>query len=403
MMPGMNHENTKANLEDIYDEYAQAVTVPLTIDWGNKAPWRESGYNKEKQLPAPPSITDSFEGIPGRRRFGSSRSPSPLAREWSASDSASSSEDIPNTTSKLVRRSAMRRRTRDSCESVESLWFGPVGFDVSSPPAPPLKSTSSSPKKRRDSSGFESEDSGSCNCSSRLVLEGSVDIKASTRSRIRILNHENTARSITPTEICVGAIYEVVSYVWDTMSHPYNINSFKSIFRKYALPRSNVVSLVTSSSMSFDKFFKTTELQVNVNPSHKPRYTSLESLEITLPQDLISALSTIRDQTQIKAMIRLTMIQQIGEYIYNHVLLHDGIEMLISPSIDLARGKERKRGEEICIRGILGGIPSYRSRCGRIQVLFRKEGLVYRVPEKLMREMYESTIVRRFKVDQLFL
>ena len=383
MMPAMNRQ-TKAILEDIYDEYAAVATVPLTIDWGsnpeNKASRHESTI-KEKQLPPPPRINTNSDSLPprivGRKGFGSSlsRSPSPLSREWSFDT---------DTNTPLVRRSAMRKPTRDSRDSVESIWFT---LDAS-----PSRSTT--PENRRDSGDESSDDNTS------ILGSGSIDTWASsTHSRIRILSHENATTA--PTEIYVGAVYEVVSYVWETMSNPYNINSFKSLFQAYTLPLSNVINLVASSSMTFDNFFKSTELQVHINPSQKPRYTSLDTLEITLSQDLVSALtSATRDQQQIKAMIRAVMIQQVGEYIYNHVLIHDGIEMLISPSIDLARVKEMKGGN-MAIQGMLGGIPSYRWRCGRIQVLFRRDGLMYRVPAKVIAEMYESTVVRPFQIKDL--
>src|SRR5436190_14207895 len=146
-MPAMNRQ-TNALLDNIYDEYAAVATVPLTIDWGsnpeNKASQHESTI-KEKQYPPPPPhnntiLESSPPRIVGRKGFGSSltRSPSPLSRAWS-SDTDSSSQ--------LVRRSAMRRQTRNSTDSVESIWFA---LDVS-----PARSSTSSPENRRDSSDYE--------------------------------------------------------------------------------------------------------------------------------------------------------------------------------------------------------------------------------------------------------
>src|SRR5213078_4533297 len=117
--------------------------------------------------------------------FGSSltRSPSPLSRAWS-SDTDSSSQ--------LVRRSAMRRQTRNSTDSVESIWFA---LDVS-----PARSSTSSPENRRDSSDYEE----SPDDNTSILEGGSIDTWASsTHSRIRILNYENAS---TPTEIYVGAV-----------------------------------------------------------------------------------------------------------------------------------------------------------------------------------------------------
>jgi hypothetical protein len=379
-MPTTYHTSSA---ESIYDEYAAVATVPLTIDWGTKNKGQQ-GY-EEKQLPLPPIITDStsFPKIIGRRGFGANRprSSSPLSREWSDSEDSNH----------LVRRSAMRKRNmRESTESVESVWFAPVGFDVRS------RSTSPQSKfERRESSVYESPSTRDSS-----ILGGSVDTWASSaQSRIRILDHENSA---TPTEIYVGALYEIVSYVWDTLSHPQNINTFESIFSEYTLPRLNVINLVTSSSMSLDAFLHSTELQVHINPIQKPRYTSLETLEITLPTDLVDALSiaTPRDQMQIKGILRIAMIQEIGEYILNHVLLYDGMDVLISPSIDLKRVKEMK-GREVTALAIFGGISSYRWRSGRIQVLFRKEKLVYRVPERVIGEMYRNDLIQPFQTDEL--
>jgi hypothetical protein len=392
---------TQAALENIYDEYAAVATVPLTIDWGRYSTKQNKGHGyEEKELPiTPPHITTTtannallFPSPPkvvGRRGFGVQPSSSPLSREWSSSSSDSESEG-----SGLVRRSAMRRRNRDSTDSVESIWFGPVGFDVSPP-----RSNSRSPSKHdsRYSSDYESPLSGR----DSSVLGGSVDTWiSSTRSRIRILNHENSSTT-TPSEIYVGPLYEVISFIWDTFSYPQNINSLKSAFSKYSLPRSNVINLVASSSMSFETFLKSTELQVNISPPQKPRYTSLETLEITLPADLVNALNTAtRDSNKIKGMIRIIMIQQIGEYIHNHVLLQDGREILISPSIDLKRVKEMKGGELIT-SAMLGGSPTYRWHSGRMQILFRKEGVVYRVPERVMDDVFRNSLVQPFVIEEL--
>jgi hypothetical protein len=126
-MPSMGRQRTTSVLEDIYSEYAAVVTVPLTIDWGNRNKARSVIRHHEKELPPPPAIKidpgcTSPPLVVGRRGFGiESRSSSPLSREWS-DESAEEREDMPG----LVRRSAMKRRSEkvQSTDSVESVWFG---------------------------------------------------------------------------------------------------------------------------------------------------------------------------------------------------------------------------------------------------------------------------------------
>lgn len=408
MMPGMNRE-PKSITTNIYDEYAAVATVPLTIDWGHKN--KNKNKNKagggikydDKQLPLPPIITDplSFPNkVVGRRGFGVTpssmrmSSASPLSRKWSSSDDS-------DTGSRLVRRSAMRRQPRDSTDSVESIWFG--FDDVRS-----TSTTTSSPQKNfnrsRDSSDYdESSDSILHEISHEIDTWSS---SSTSQSRIRILNYENIS-SGAPTEIYVGELYEIVSSIWETISsHPQNINSFKSLFSESSLPYSNVINLVSSNSISLETFFKSTELQIHINvPQNQkpPRYTSLDTLEITIPTDIVHAFTTTSatNRNQIKGILKIRMIQQIGEYIYNHILLQDdNMELKISPSIDLKRFKEMK-GSEITGMGIFGGILTYRWRFGKVQVLFKKGTIVYRVPERIIGEMYRSDLIQAFRVEEL--
>jgi hypothetical protein len=221
----------------------------------------------------------------------------------------------------------------------------------------------------------------------------------SARSRLRIFLHDSTA----PTqEIFVGPLYEVISYIWDTISQPQNVKSLASLFSDFAIPRSNVINLVASSSLSLEHFLSSTELQVHINTPSKPRYTSLDNLEIQLNNDLIHALNTAHESNvqQIKALIRVAMIYQVGEYIHNHVLIRDGIELMISPSIDLVRAKET-RGGNVAVIGMFGGLVSFRWRCGRIEVLLRVNNEVYRVPERIVAEMYRSVKVNAFQLGEL--
>lgn len=385
-MPSMGRRRTTSVFEDIYSEYAAVATVPLTIDWGNQNKARSVIRPHEKQLPPPPTIKvdPGFTTPPlfvGRRGFGvESRSSSPLSREWS-DESAEEKEDM----SRLVRRSAMKRRSEkvQSTDSVESVWFG---MDIYS-------SSSDSQK----SSGSTGEDSHSRSGSSRSGFGSSVDTWLTTSPRLRILDHDNTN---TPTEIHVGHLYEVTSYVWDTMSHPDNIKALTVACAPLAVPRSSVINLVASSSLSLDAFLKRTELDVHLRPPQKPRYTSLDVLDITLPQELIDALNTMPDTQHIAGLLRIVMIQQIGEYMSNHILLRDGREILITPSIDLARVKEAKSGDKV-LESVFGGILSWRWRCERLQVLLKRGGNVHRIPDRVIGEMYRNVKMEKFEINEL--
>lgn len=384
------HRQTKAILDDIYNDYAAVATVPLTIDWGNKNKGhsRRTISRSKKKLPPPPTINEQHDLVPkvlGRSGFGAEVRPSsPLLREWS------DDEDI-NDTYRLSRRPAMRRHSRrSSSDSVESIWFAPEGFDISS------KSNSLNNK-----SGSDEHFSGSLSLSDSIqsILDSSIETWASARSRIRIYNHEN---SETPAEIHVGALYEVISYVWDTMSHPYNIGLLAKIFSKHALPRADVVNLVASKSLPLDRFLQSADLHVHINPSQKPRYTSLDVLEITLQQNLVDALNTAREPhiNYLRGLIRVAMIQSISEFIYNHVLIHDGFDLMISPSIDLARTKSADGGD-ITSQALFGGSLRHRWKSGRMQILLWKEKKLYRVPEKVLGEMYNNIKVCAFELSEL--
>jgi hypothetical protein len=385
-MPSMGRRQTTAVLDDIYSEYAAVATVPLTIDWGNQNKARSVIRHHEKELPPPPAIkidpgSTSPPVLVGRRGFGiESRSSSPLSREWS-DESAGEQDDMPG----LVRRSAMKRRSEkvQSTDSTESVWFG---MDIYS-----------SPSDSQKSGGSSGEASPSRSGSSRSRFGGSADTWLTTSPRIRIFNHDNTA---SPTEIHVGQLYEVTSYVWDAMTHADNIKALAIACSPFALPRSSVINLVASSSISLDSFLKRTELHVHLRAPQKPRYTTLDVLEITLPQDLIDALNTTPDTQYLAGVLRIVMIQQIGEYLSNHILLRDGREILITPSIDLARAKEGKGGDQV-LESVFGGILNWRWRCDRLQVLLRRRGNVHRIPERMIGEMYRNVKVDKFKIDEL--
>jgi hypothetical protein len=391
-MPSM-HRRSKAVLDDIYAEYGVA-TVPLAIDLSEKDDdWTSvssgSEYEDEKPLPPPPRVTDP-DTVPsaiGRRGFGvdgRSKRTSPLNPKPTRAANA------------LSRRPALRQSSRTaSTDSNESIWFASA--------SPPRSTYSSAVLPRIITTDFDSDTSGydtpPQSDSFSSFWNGSTDTWMSARSRLRIFLHDSTA----PTqEIFVGPLYEVISYIWDTISHPQNVKSLTSLFSDFAIPRSNVINLVASSSLSLEHFLSSTELQVHINTPSKPRYTSLDNLEIQLNNDLIHALNTAHESNvqQIKALIRVAMIYQVGEYIHNHVLIRDGLELMISPSIDLVRAKET-RGGNVAVVGMFGGLVSFRWRCGRVEVLLRVNNEVYRVPERIVTEMYRSVKVNAFQLGEL--
>jgi len=384
-MPSMGRRRRTSVLEDIYAEYAAVATVPLTFDSGNKNKARSVIRDHEKQLPPPPTIkvdpgSTSPPLVVGRRGFGiESRSSSPLSREWS--DESAEEQEMPG----LVRRSAMKRRSEkvQSTDSVESVWFG---MDIYSSPSDSQKSAESSGDESHSRSG-----------SSRSGLGGSVDTWLTTSPRLRIFDHENETST---TEIHVGHLYEVASYVWDAMSHPDNIRAMAVACSLLAVPRSSVINIFASSSLSLDSFLKRTELNVHLRPPQKPRYTSLDDLEITIPQELVDALNTMSDTEHVAGLLRIAMVQQIGEYICNHILLRDGREILITPSIDLARVKECKSGDQV-LQSVFGGIMTWRWRGERLQVLLRRRGNVHRIPDRVIGEMYRNIKLEKFEINEL--
>lgn len=392
-----NNRATAALLDDIFSEYANIATVPLTIDWGNEEhKERRSSlsselsassscsskikYNTDKDLPLPPFVNDRdlIPAIMGRKGFG---------------------KDTTTRESSPLRSEIKRTNVRDSTDSEESLWFrSSAGYEI-----PPLRTMSplSIPKKVRHP--FETQSSGYDTpvrtSSAESLWNGSTDTWLTARSRIRIFMHEASG---TPLEIHVGPLYEVVSFVWDTMTHPHNINLFTTLFSEYAVPRDSVINLIASRSMPLDHFLKSTELNIHVNPPQKPRYNGLDTLEITLNAEFVNLLNTTPESNaqSVKGLLRAAMIQQIGDYIYNHILIANGLEVLISPSLDITRVKEMKGGS-ITIHEIFGGAITYRWKKRRMEVLFRKANEVYRIPERTLVDMYRNIKVNPFEIDEL--
>lgn len=165
-----------------------------------------------------------------------------------------------------------------------------------------------------------------------------------------------------------------------------------------------MIDIVASNAIPMSEFLRTTELIVYIGSHSKPRYNTLDTLEIQLSPALISALVNPTNDSQIttiKALVRIAIIYQIGEYIHNHILIHSpGDEVLISPSINLQRSKT-SQGGNIAVVGFLGGRVSYRWRGGRCEVLLRREGVVRRVPKGVVEEMWRTVRVGKFNVEEL--
>jgi hypothetical protein len=427
-MPAARH--TQAVLNSIYEDYGEA-TVPLAIDWGHEIA-SESEYTDEEVLP-PPRLSEPEDILPavlGRKGFGvdrvDSRFPLPsksLSRKPALRHGRTASSESDDRHYRAERTStlplslkplpktpapAYRHERNASTDSDDSLWFASPVHHLPSPPRSIRSIASSKRVHRKPNRQYESDsttyDLTPPQSVSKFSLwsDDSTDTWLSARSRLRIFMHETTST----TEIFVGQLYEVVSYVWETISLPHNIKSLTTIFSEYAIPRGNVIDIVASKSIPLERFLKSTELHVHINSAQKPRYTTLDTLEITLNNDLVHALTTTHSSNmpQIQALLRVAMIHQVGEYIHSHILLENGFDVTISPSIDLARQK-LARGGEVAVMGLVGGSIKYRWRCGRIEVLLRGgkggEERVYRVPGRLLGVMYRSVKIIPFALGEL--
>jgi hypothetical protein len=186
------------------------------------------------------------------------------------------------------------------------------------------------------------------------------------------------------------------------MAEPCNIEALKAAFGPYALPRTGVPNLVASKCKTFDNFLKSAELHVYIDSNHTPRNTSLDTIEITLHEILIEAFLTARSSEleASKGLLRISMAQRIGEFILTHVLLCDGIDQFISTSIDLARSKEA-RGNGLAAEAIFGGKSTFGWPAGKLRILFRRDNKVYRIPYRVLGDLYHNVKVCAFNVEEL--
>ena len=441
--------------------------VPLTLDYSKY--YSNTADYEDKPLPPPPPFQDPDSIVPleysspsssplvklaGRATFGIDRGISPLrttglSRRPALRQSSRShySDDTPpssaSPSSEEYPTSLGSGWRTPSIGSVESIWFS----------SPAAASTRGSFTSRSDavprsvpqitrtdySSGFGGSDSwgsgrGSGYDSPVDSFESGFSVSSSeagdswgpgVRNRVRIFQYPTSSSSSsassynTPTtttttsagqEIFVGPIYEVLNYIWDTLSHPSNLATLIATFTPLGITQDSVISLLRTNSLPLRTFLQSADLEVHINPPCTPHFTTLSTLQIQLSPTLVAHLTNpatpTTEVTTIKALIRIAVLYQVGEYIHNHVLLRsdtgDGTtgEVLISPSIDVVRRK-RTGGGDIAVVGVLGGNVSFRWRGGRCEVLFRNKGEVRRVPRRVVEEMWRSVKVGKFNVDEL--
>src|SRR5579859_7813011 len=229
-MPSSMHRRTNAVLDSIYSDYSDysdssSSSVPLTLDHKSYYSTSTLSDYENKPLPPPPKVRDPDSvprTVPGRKGFG-------IDRQRSTS---------PLRTTGLTRKPALRQSSRSpedestsspssggwrtpSINSVESIWFS----------SPSSESSSSIPRSavpRITKTDYDS-DTNSLEYDSTIdSLEtdfsnfGSTDTFLSSGNRLHLYQYSSES-NIEVEEIFVGPIYEIVNYIWDTMSHEKNI------------------------------------------------------------------------------------------------------------------------------------------------------------------------------------
>jgi hypothetical protein len=413
-MPSSMHRRTNAVLDSIYSDYSDysdhsSSSVPLTLDHKSYYSTSTLSDYENKPLPPPPKVHDPDSiprTVPGRRGFG-------IDRERSTS---------PLRTKGLSRRPALRQSSRSpdddtssspgsggwrtpSINSVESIWFSSPSAGNIPRTIPRITTTDyDSDTSHTTSLGY---DSPIDSLETDFSTFGSTDSFLCSRNRLRLYQYPSDSTGDIE-ELFVGPIYEVVNYIWDTICHEKNINTMIDTFSSFAIPKEQVIDLVAANAIPLHQFLKTTNLAIHINSPSKPRYTTLSTLEIQLSPNLISPLLNPANESQLttlKALVRIAMLYQIGEYIHNHVLLSKqsgdgGREILISSSIDVRRSKEM-RGGNVAVVGFLGGNVSFRWKGGRCEVLLRRDGEVRRVPRGAVEEMWRNVRMSRFLVEEM--
>lgn len=372
----------------------------------------------EKPLPPPPIQRETqAHTVPGRRGMGVTRrhrrSPSPLSIEWDPEEE----EEEPAPRS-LSRQKAIRRRittsslAASSCTSSvaseESLWFQSPMAEI------PRSTNSSQPwrplniqKEPNSHISVSTSESSAQTGSVYSFSNGSTDTNlTATQPHIRIISHDP---DIPPRQIYEGRLYETLSYIWETMSQPSNISTLDAILFRLAASPHSLVPHVKAGSVPLADFLRSTELVVHVLRGDtrlsqvwkSVDMTSLGALEITLPSELVDMLNTSHEPvvTSIKALLRIHVISEIGEFLASHILYRGNTGVMITKSLDLTY--QSGKGGETVIRGMLGGVIRYRRFHGRMEVLLLRDSEVRRVPKWLLEEFYHLPKISKCPVDDL--
>ena len=157
---------------------------------------------------------------------------------------------------------------------------------------------------------------------------------------------------------------------------------------------------VKLGSLTLRDFLTSTELQVHVRPPPPTTYTStgLETLEISLPPEIVDLLHSHRKEAQ--ALLRINFLAELGEFLYSRVLFREHGLVKITKTLDLT--KREGLGRERLLRGMLGGKVWWKKVNGRVEVMFQmgKVG-VRRVPRWVLEEFYSQEGITRFGIDDL--
>jgi hypothetical protein len=369
----------------------------------------------EKPLPPPPINPDKIaQTILGRQGMGAirQRSPSPLTIEWDPE------EEIPLPRNMSIEK-AMRRRittstlsqhsARSSVASTESLWFAlPIPEVPRSIPPASQKWAPLNIKKERPPHISLSDSDMSRGGSIYAFSNSSTDTHlTSPHPRIRIITHDS---DMPPREIYNGRLHETISYIWETTGYPENLRSLDNIAFRLATSENQLVSHVKMGSLTLAEYMRTAELVVHVlrgnlrlsQVGRSVDLTSLNTVEITVPAELVDMLNTC-DATavlSIKSLLRIHVITEIGEFLASHVMYRGQAGVMITKSLDLSY--QTGNGGEAFLKGMLGGVVRYRKVKQRVEVLFTREGEeVRRIPKWVLEEFYQVATISKLMIDAL--
>ena len=171
-----------------------------------------------------------------------------------------------------------------------------------------------------------------------------------------------------------------------------------------------LVTHIKQGSIPLSEYLTSTELIVHVRPipHHQPTLsdiTTLSSLELVLPLELVQLLlsSSPGNDEQIKALIRIHLLGELGDFIHSRVLFKDRGQVMITKTLDLTH--QRGKGKELVVQGMVGGKVWYRRWNGRLEVLFaRRRGHgreIRRIPRWALAEFYNLPKITKFASNEL--